>query len=675
MADKKYINPKESAGDDFLHHARERFEIAWQAENHNRLEGELDLSFARLGEQWPTEIRDDRLRDRRPILTINKLPAYIRQVVNDARMNKPAIKVRPVDSSSDPQTADVINGLIRNIETVSNADIAYDTAVESAASNGFGYIRVGMDYAYDDAFEMDLSIDRVLNPFSVYGDPNATSADGSDWMEAFIVDRVPKDVFEDKYGEKANVDFDGDAWSAIRGSEWLSEEGVLIAEYWQREETEREIVMLNDGRVFSKEQLETDEDLASVRLGLTMGILSEARTRMAKTYKVKQTLMSGADVLEKRDWPGRYIPIAPVYGEEFAVKGRRYFRSLINPAKDAQRMHNYWRTTATELVALAPRVPWIGRKGTFDSDMERWSTANTQSHAYLEFDTEVPQRMPLDSGIAAGALQEALNASDDMKAIIGMYDASLGARSNETSGRAIMARQREGDVSTFHFIDNLSRAIRHVGKILIDLIPHVYNEARMIRVLNEDLRRSKPVVINQQAPETDEDGKPITDEQGNPVMAMHDLTAGKYDLVVEAGPSFTTRREEAATQMIEMLRSFPDAAPVIGDLLAQNLDWPQADEIAKRLAKINPANQDQQIPPQLQEQIQKGLQRLRELEAENAQLKQQAGIDAEKVRVDQFEAQTNRFEAETGRMEAAAKHDLDMADRMMPRGPAGGMNG
>lgn len=609
---------------DTVKKGRAQFTKCKDADDDNRTMALEDIRFAKLGEQWPAEIIKARQIEKRPCLTINKMPAFIRQVVNDARLNKPSIKVRPVDSSGDPETAEIINGLIRNIEYTSNADVAYDTAIECAVTGGFGYIRVGLDYAYDDSFDMDLTIERMINPFAVYGDPNSTAADGSDWDVAFVIDRLPKADFRRKYKGKAEIDFDSSAWKDA-GSDWIDEETVTIAEWWQREEVERVIVKMSDGRVFSQEQLDGDEDL---QLALQAGAIQIEDTRKAKTHKITQTIMSGVDVLETNDWPGRFIPIVPVYGDEFTVEGKRYFRSLINQAKDAQRMFNYWRTTSTELVALAPRVPWIGRKGTFDSD-ERWNSANTASHSYLEFDTEMPQRQPLDVGPAGGALQEALNAADDMKAIIGMYDASLGARSNETSGKAIMARQREGDVSTFHFIDNLSRAIRALGRILIDLIPHVYDGPRVVRIIGEDGKEDIREV-NQETQAKDKKGQPVEDEMGQAVMAMHDLTAGKYDLTVSSGPSFTTRREEAAAQMTEMIRSLPMSAPILGASLAKNMDWPGADEIAEKLEKMDPTNQPQ-IPPEMQAQMQQGQEMIQQLQQENAQLKQDTATEQQKL--------------------------------------------
>lgn len=632
---------KKTDTDDTLTRGRKAFERCSDAERENRLEAIEDIRFSRLGEQWPEKIVKQREQEFRPCLTINKMPAFIRQVVNDARQNKPSIKVHPVDSGADPKTADVINGLIRNIEYTSNADVAYDTAIEATVSGGFAYWRIGMDYAYDDSFEMDLTIERVANQFSIYGDPDSTLADSSDWNVAFVVEPMPREDFKRKYTGKKNideepvtVDFDSDAWS--EADAWIDDDNVMVAEWWQREEVEREVVKLSNGHVYAKEELESDPDL---QVGLQTGMLTVVGSRLAKSYKVTQTIMTGADVLEVNEWPGRYIPIVPVYGDEIIVEGKRYFRSLIHNAKDAQRMFNYWRTTSTELVALAPRVPWIGRKGTFDSDADRWATANSKSHPYLEYDGESPQRQPLDVGPAAGALQEALNASDDMKAIIGIYDASLGARSNETSGRAIMARQREGDVATFHFIDNISRAIRHTGRILIDLLPKVYSEERIVRVMGED-GTPKTVQINgkQPSPEMGPDGQPIVDEHGEVIAAIHDITSGKYDLTVTSGPSFTTRREEAAMQMTEFIRAFPQAAPVVGDILAKNLDWPGADEIAKRLEAINPANKPQ-IPPELQQAIQEGQQAIAELTKQVESLK--AGHD-----IKMFDAETNRMKVE-----------------------------
>ncbi len=654
----------------------EQFKRCAEVEDHNRQTGLQDIRFSREGQQWDQRIAKERRDEGRPMLTINRLPAFMRQVVNDVRQNKPSIKVHPVDDDADIETAEVISDLIRHIEYSSDADVAYDTAVENAITNGFGYWRVTADYSYDDGFDQDLKIVRVRNPFSVFKDPDSQAADSCDWNVAFITDRYTKDQFKSEFGKKKDLTSfeDRNSWG---GDQWLHGDDVIVAERWTREEVERPIVMLSDGTVLSKDDVENNPD---IQILLNNGILTVKAERVAKSYKVKQDLMSGADMLETRDWKGKYIPIVPVYGDEFDIQGKVYHRSLIHDAIDSQRNYNYWATTATELVALAPRVPFIGPKGAFTTDAARWATVNRQNHPYLEYDGPMPpQRQSLDTGGAGSAMQMALASTDDMKSIMGIYDASLGARSNETSGKAIMARQREGDVSTFHFTDNMTRAIRHTGRILIDLIPHYYNSERILRVRGPE-GDQQDVKVNAPYQKTDPNTKqPLMTTQGgsqpvpmpagahlmpNPndpnapptvmapgdgpdmepagqaAMALHDLTIGKYDLTVSSGPSYTTRRQEAAEQMMQLIQAFPQAAQVAGDLLVKNLDWPGADELAKRLKTLVPQPKPDGLPPEVQQMIEMGKQQIAQLTQENQRLK--SGQDAAMAKVQQAEAASQR---------------------------------
>ena len=635
--------------DDNLREEREEFEEAFDAESENRETAMEDLKFARLGEQWPDPIRKQREQEGRPILTINKMPAFIRQVVNDSRQNRPQIKVKPVDDVADPETAEILEGLVRNIERTSKADVAYDTAVDYAVSCGFGYIRVNIDYEYDDTFDKCLRIERVANPFSVYGDPHGTSMDGSDWNRAWITELKSEEEFKAKWKGAQKVDWEDLGYSGLK-SPWRDNDDILICESWHREQTEREILMLSTGDVVGAKEYEAGKDI------FLMAGITPVNSRMAKSYKIKQRIMTGAEILEENEWLGQYIPIIPVYGEELNIEGKRYFRSLIHNAKDAQRMFNYWRTNATEMVALAPRVPFIGEVGTFDAD-PNWAVANTQNLPFLQYAAgkQAPMRQPLDGGAAAGAMQEALAANDDIKSVIGMYDASLGSRSNETSGRAIMARQREGDVSTFHFIDNLSRSIRQVGNVLLDLIPKVYSGQRVIRIIGPDDSESVAKIGSH---EQNEQPQQPGQEQAQEIARIYDLGLGRYDVAVDTGPSFTTKREESAQQMTEFVRAYPQAAPLIGDLLVKALDWPQADEIAERLKAMLPAQVNDGIPPELKQQIQQGQQMIQQLQQENEQLKQgkqsdamKAQIDAQKVQIDQQKVQIEAYKAETERMQ------------------------
>jgi portal protein len=638
--------------------ARDAFALCEEAESENRLAALDDLRFAKLGEQWPESVRQQRIKDGRPCLTINRQPAFIRQVVNEARQNRPSIQVRPVDSVADPAIAQIYNGLIRNIEQTSKADVAYDTAVDCAVSNGFGYFRIGTDYADDDSFDLDLRIERIANPFSVHGDPLSTASDSADWNQCFVTEVLGLDAFRAKYKGAEAVNWETSGYERLP-SPWAQDKCVLVAEWWRRERVKRAIVMLSDGSVLD-EEVYVKQKATLDAAGVTV-----LGTRQSHSHKVTQTVLTGAEVLEKNDWAGKYIPIVPVYGDEVNVEGKRYFRSLIRDAKDSQRMLNYWRTASTELTALAPRVPFIGRKGTFKSDARKWATVNSQNHAFIEYDGDAPPaRQPLDSGSAIGAIQEALNAQDDMKAILGLYDASLGAAGNETSGRAIIARQKAGDTSNFHFIDNLSRAIEHGGRILIDLIPTVYSGQRMIRVLGPD-RKAATVQLGQAMAVTGADGQVVADPAtGLPLTQVCDLARGKYDLTVESGPSYASRRQESADQILRMIQAYPPAAPILGDLLAKNLDWPDADEVARRLHTLLPAQLQEQPAggtaaaanplqhPVVRQAAQQAVAAIDGLQQKAAVLGQQLNalqqdrsIENRKVEIDAFKAQTERLKA------------------------------
>ena len=622
-----------TADEKILKLARDIFEQADERENDTRVEALDDLRFARLGEQWPTNIKQARELDGRPCLTINKMPAFIRQVVNDARQNKPSITVNPADNRADPETAEIINGLIRNIQVVSDADIATDTAIESAVSGGFGYFRI--DITEDEDEVKDIAFGRIANPFCVYGDPHNEAADSSDWNNCLIVSNMRKSEFESRYKGKEQVDWDVTGYTGLP-SPWMNGDEIMVAEFWNRVDGKEDVVDLSDGTTVSIEWFEKSQ------AWLMLQQIVPTAFRKRKTKKVTQYILTGCEVLETVEWPGKYIPIVPVYGDEINVEGKRVFRSLINPAKDAQRMHNYWRTTATELVALAPKAPWLVESESIVNP-GKWATANNVAHAYLEYKkgTAMPQRQPF-SGVPAGVLQEALNAADDMKSIMGIYDASLGARSNETSGVAINARKMEGDVSTFHFIDNLTRSIRHAGRIVIDLIQKVYDAERVVRVLGEDM---KPKNVQLQPGAGQEEQTGVEQEEGDEAAMTRafDLTAGKYDLVVKTGPSYTTLREQTRTEIVEIIRAFPAAATILGPMYLRHCDWPGADDAAEKLEQAGEAEQQGQAPePMSQADMVKA-----QNEAEKNNIaREKVGIDGYKAETDRMTAQANIFRAE-----------------------------
>lgn len=666
------------ADKDILEDEVEAFEAAVDAESENRGRALEALRFNRLGEQWPEKIKQDRITAQRPVLTLNHAPAFIRQVVNDSRMNRPQITVKPVDSGADIATANVFKGLIKTIETQSKADIAYDTAVDFASSMGFGYFRVAIEYEFDDSFDKGLRIKAVENPFSVYGDPYAKGADSEDWNRAFITDLMTMDDFKAKYKGAEAVDWTSSGYDGLK-QPWREDDQILLAESWCREEVPRRILLLSDGSIVGEDEYKTGKDYF-MQMGLTV-----KNSRMSKSHKVTQRIMTGAEILEENDWAGHYIPIIPIYGEEVNVEGKRHFFSLTHHAMDAMRMHNYWRTTATEVVALAPRMPFIGEEGAFDVDTEKWQTANTENWSYVQYKKgkgPPPQRQPIDSSGAAGSMQQAMAATDDMKAIIGLYDASLGNRSNETSGIAINSRKHEGDVSTFHIQDNLSRGMRHTGVVLVDLIPLVYGNRQILRILGDDGTEATVQQATQDRPVPQ--GQPAQPPQPSPQQQMqgtnssplihqstgqehvYDLGVGKYDVVVDTGPSFTTRREQIAQEMMEFLKAFPQAAPVVGDIFVKELDWPQGDEIAKRLSAMLPPQAAGGLPPEVQAMMSQGQKMIQMLQQKTQQLTQEnSGLKMQ----GQIKDQVHALELEKKDVEIKKVTAVHAVQNAMPEAP------
>lgn len=632
--------------DKILAEAKKRFAQAVDFEANNREAAEEDIKFA-AGEQWPEKILKDRAGDHRPTLTLNRIPVYLRKVVNDVRQNRPSIKVVGVDQQADEDTAEVLTGLIRNIEVQSDAPSAYDAAIDSSARGGFGVIAVTTDYADDGTFEQDIKIKRVRNPFAWYWDPNATEPNKSDARWAFETELIDKDEAASLYGDDV-ADWEGDG-KGDTDDLWREGDKVRIAAYWRVSEDDQEIVQLTNGAVITREEFTAQaEEIAAAGLEIATDAEGRELSRKAKKRRVTQYMLSGGKVLKTTPWPGRYIPAAFVPGDETIVDGKPVLKGLVRDLKDAQRMLNYWRSAATEKVALEPKAPWLVPEGSIDGYEQEWDEANTRNLPYLLFKPNAggaPTRQ-MFSGNAAPMLEQSIAAAQDLKDISGIHDASLGAQGNETSGVAIMQRQRQGDNSTFHFGDNLRRAVAHVGRIIVDLLPHIYDAQRAVRVLNPD-ETSEMTVINTLFPPPGQ-------------KRAYDVRVGKYDVVVEAGPSYATQRQEAVSSMVEMTRAQPNLMAVIGDLMVSNMDWPGADEMAKRLKAMLPpqvaaiADQETPIPPQAQAQMAQMQQQMQQM-GQQLQQSQQALAQAQgALNSKQLELQGKQLDLQSAQADAAS---------------------
>jgi hypothetical protein len=564
------------ASADIVTEARERYQICMEAED--RTEALDDLRFLK-GDQWDAEAKQQRELDNRPCLTFNNIPAIIHQVTNDARQNKQSVQVAPVDDGADKKVAEVIEGLIRHIEYDSGADAAYDNALDGAARIGFGYFRLVTEYESPESFNQDIKIRRIRNPFTVYMDPNAQEADGSDAQYAFISSRMSRPEFERTY-PKASATGEGVGTSTGDNGLWGSKEWVRIAEYYRIEHVPDELWMLPDG---STALASSPEGKTFAATGQQPRMQRATTRRTCMWYKI-----TGSEVLEKAEIACDWIPVFPVYGDEIDEDGTVTRNGIIRHAKSPKQMENYWLTSATEEIAMRTKTPFIGAMGQFEGVENDWESANVRNFSYLEYNpievngsfVPAPQRQaPAD--VPTGFIAMAGIARDTVKAVTGIYDASLGNRSNEVSGIAIAARQRQGDVGNFHFVDNLTRAIIRMAKCLIQMIPRIYDTQRVIRILGEDRKDVKHVAINTPGEKKDERGDAIA-------TILNDLTVGKYDVTVSTGPAYNTLRQETVANMIEVGGKWPKLFELAGDKLVGAMDWPGAAEIAERLERALP---------------------------------------------------------------------------------------
>ena len=663
-------NDVESAGKvseaddhDRLATMRSRFTMAMSAYSDSR-EDELDDLRFMAGSpdnqwQWPADVLATRSSvqgqtiNARPCLTINKLPQHVRQVTNEQRQNRPTGKVIPADDRADVRVAEIFDGMVRHIEYISDADVAYDTACDNQVTYGEGYIRILTEYCRDDSFDQDLKIGRVRNSFSVYMDPTIQDPCGADAKWCFITEDLTKKEYERLFPDATPISSmmsQGVGDQSL--SQWLSEDTIRIAEYFYYE-YKPATLNLYPNNITAFEGTPQDKQLKAM-FGKPL------RNRKVERQQVKWLKTNGYEVLEERDWVGKWIPVVRVIGNEFEVDGQMYISGLVRNAKDAQRMYNYWVSQEAEMLALAPKAPFIGYGGQFEGYEMQWKTANTNNWPYLEVNPDVTDGngaiLPLPQRAApplpqTGLIQAKLGASEDIKSTTGQYDSSLGAQSNERSGKAILAREKQGDTGTYHYVDNLSRAIRYVTRQLVDLIPKIYDTERVARIIGLDGEVGM-VKINPMQPEP---VKEIRDVNGGVIDKIYNPSVGVYDVCVTTGPGYMTKRQEALDAMSMLLQSNPQLWTVAGDLFIKNMDWPGAQEMAARFAKI--------IDPKVVEgsdqspEMAMAKQQIDALTQElNATVdaigKMQEGFEAQKLQIDAFKAEIQAYDAETKRISA-----------------------
>jgi hypothetical protein len=631
--------------------AQERFQRAMEWESSTRQLFVQDLKFANgdpdNGFQWPDKIKKDRDSNDRPALTVNKVRQHNLNIINDAKQNKPAIKFLPMAGEASYKSAQVLNALMRRIEAQSKASVAYDTATAFQVMGGIGYIRVETDYCDDEGFDQDIFIRRVENPLMVLLDPDAKELDRSDARFGFVFEDVAKEVFVRKYPKyKTN----GPPVGVFGRHDWVSSDIVRVCEYYRIVETEDEMALYVDEES-GEEMIATAKQIGSK--AIIRALKKEGSPTRKVTYKqLEWMLIVGDEIAEgPLQLPGKYIPIVPVIGEETIIDGRLDRKGHTRAMKDPQRMYNYWSSSAVEFGALQTKTPWIVDPGSIQGYEEYWNQANVQNVGYLPARSvneegqpyQPPRRVepPVAAPVSLTGMQIA---QQEMEIVSGQHQAQMGMPGNERTGKAINERQRQGDRATYHYIDNLAVALRHVGTIVLDLVPTIYDTERLLMALGED-GVPQPVRVDGRAPQALQE--PAEAPGPDPMEVIFNPKLGKYQVMVDVGPAYATRRDEAFEAFTLMLTQSPNLTNVVGDLMFRAADFPMADEAAERLKRMVPPMALGKGPSPTEQQLQMQVQNLTQLVQElvgqvaKGEIKQKG--QEEKHDIAAYEATTKRL--------------------------------
>lgn len=640
--------------------AQRRFDrcVKWESESRKLfLE---DLKFAEADSdnayQWPNAIRRNRDADERPCLTVNKTRVHNLQIINDMKQNKPGIVVRATGNGATFEAAQCYTDIIRHIEYQSNAQVAYSTAAGFQVRAGIGWLRVSRDYTDENTFEQDIFIRRIIDPLSIYVDPDAKELDKSDARFLFTFEDINKEEFDEAYPEWAGW-AGQNALGNVEGH-WVTKDHVRICEYFRRVEAKDELIAYkkDNGEYVTVKKSQLPKEMVK---NLDDDIWT--RRRVIYETKIERYLIIGEKIAEKTEEVGKYIPFVPVIGEETIIDGVLDRKGHTRALKDPQRIYNYWTSSAVEQVALQSKTPYIAAAAAIEDYESYWNTANKVNHSVLPYNAfdDLGNQLPPPSRqeppvMAPGYVQGMQVAANELMMVSGQYQGTMGEPSNERSGKALNERQRQGDNATYHYIDNQAIALRGVGKILLDLIPRVYDTRRVKQVMAID-GKSYEVLIDPQAQQAWQKEQGAAEETAQRIFNPN---VGRYEVQADVGPGYGTKREQAFDAYITLLTQAPAFAPAIADLLMQNADFPTANEAAARLRRMAPKAALGEGPSQEEQALQAQVQNM-----QNALAKALEELAESKLKLkgkDQMR-DIDAYDAETKRFAAAAKAGMDQA--------------
>lgn len=662
--------------DDYLKDLRETHELDLQSDDFNRREAIDDKNFA-AGNQWDPVVLAQ--REGLPCLVINSIPQFTAQIVGDWRSNRNAIKVLPSEDG-DVDVAGIRSDLIRAIETRSRASRVYDSSFESAVQCGDGAFRIAVEYAKDDVFDQDIFLRPIDDALSVVWDSLAVDPTGRDATHCFVDDLLPRKEFDKRWPETDSSNLSTQTKSDLRSQGWFDNDNARVTEHWRMIERTHLIGLFEDGSVHTIDGDNLEEVIASHG--------NPTKTRLSPCSYAQMHLVTGFKILAGPfEYKLNRLPIVRMSGRIINLEGKRVRHGLIRFMKDPVRLRNFWRSVAAEQLGYAPKAQWLAPESAVEGREDDFRRAHLSRDPLLVFNddaTAPPERLD-PPVVQAALLNEAAVNTQDMKDVTGIHDASLGIKSNETSGKAIYARQREGDIANLTYHDNGNAAILEAGDIINQLISQIYDSTRTVRIIGED-QEAKFIRIND----------PTDPKSPN-------LAIGNYDVALATGTSYMTRRVEAAAAMMEAVQVWPEMMQIAGDLVAKAQDWPGAQELSERLKKTIPpqlldedenpqqAQAMQQAQQAQQQMMQEGMARIQELETENAELKSKKEVDLAKIEVDWYKARTDRIEAlsdheiDANQMEMdaiahileheRADKDREVAKTMKSDGPSSGGSG
>lgn len=640
----KPLPPKTKDEDDLIDQAKEDFKTGQSWEAPARINFEYDYKFAN-GDthnkyQWDNDIIQARELDDKPCLTVNKVQQHNLMVINDAKQNKPGVRIRPVGDEASFEGAQIFQELVYHTEYISSAENVYDSATSFQVQAGWGYWRIDTDYINDKTFDQEVYIRHIKDPRSVYLDPDINEIDGSDARWGLIFEDMDKELFKKKYPKFASVM--GNSTLGNKGDGWITDEQVRIALYYYKEEKEDKLVhWINPND--QQQVIEKVSELDDMQKLLYQAIKKEPAAKAAYQFKERNVIsndihwckIAGDRIIEgPTRWLGKYIPIVRLVGTETVIDGiwdcKGHTRALIN----AQQIYNTMTSANVEFISSQSKIPWVAPSAAIEGFEEYYKTANRVNHSYLPYNAydddgnqmQPPQRNSAVSG-GQGYVQQMQVAQNELMMASGQYQAQMGENENAKSGVAINARQRQGDRATYHFIDNQAVAIRFTGKILIDLYPKVYDTPRIKKILAQDGKRMNvkiDVEAGQELQNTTDPNNPTMDNGQKVTEYVFNPEFGQYDIQADTGPSFATKRMETAQNMMELIKADEKLLAVGGDILVRNLDFAGAEDLAQRMYNMMPPQvKGEGLPPEIEKAMHQASDMIQGLQAQVGQLTQQ----------------------------------------------------